>query len=104
MALSTTPRLNKLERLAGPSVPSFATPNSWLDLTPRFSQRAERRGCAPDHVVPCPATKRAPVLLIENDSISQIGPINGDDCRKPLSLHANSISVQYFAFGEVTPS
>ena len=35
--------LNKLERLAGPSVPSFATPYSWLDLTPRFSQRAEWR-------------------------------------------------------------
>ena len=29
--------------------------------------------CA-DHVVPCPATKRAAVLLIENDSISRIGP------------------------------
>jgi hypothetical protein len=36
-------RLNKLERLDGPSVPSSATPYSWLDLTPRFSQRAERR-------------------------------------------------------------
>jgi hypothetical protein len=35
--------LNKRERLAGPSVPSFATPNSWFDLTPRISQRAERR-------------------------------------------------------------
>jgi hypothetical protein len=36
---------NKRERLAGPSVPSFATPNSWFDFTPRFSQRAERRRC-----------------------------------------------------------
>ena len=35
--------LNKRERLAGPSVPSFATPYSWFDLTPRLSQRAERR-------------------------------------------------------------
>src|SRR5271169_5720862 len=26
------------ERLAGPSVPSSATPNSWLHLTPRSSQ------------------------------------------------------------------
>jgi hypothetical protein len=33
--------LNKHERLAGPSVPNFATPNSWFDLTPRLSQRAE---------------------------------------------------------------
>ena len=97
-------RAQPARRLGGPSVPSFATPNCWLDLTPRFSQRAERRGCRADHVVPCPATKCAAVLLIENDSISRIGPINGDDCRKPLSLHANSISVQYFAFGEVTPS
>ncbi len=39
--------LNKRERLAGPSVPSFATPNFWLELTPRFFQRAERRGRAP---------------------------------------------------------
>ena len=34
--------LNNLERLAGPSVPSSATTSSWLDHTPRFSQRAER--------------------------------------------------------------
>jgi IstB-like ATP binding protein len=31
--------LSKRKRLADPSPPSFATPNSWLDLTPRFSQR-----------------------------------------------------------------
>ena len=37
---------NKRERLTGPSVPSFATPYSWFDLTPRFSQRAERGGRA----------------------------------------------------------
>ena len=29
--------LNKLERLAGPSVLSFATQYCWFDLTPRFS-------------------------------------------------------------------
>jgi hypothetical protein len=36
-------KLSKLERLAGPSVPSAATPHYCLDLTPRFSERAERR-------------------------------------------------------------
>ena len=32
-------------------------------------------GVRADHVVPCTATNRAAVLLIETDSISLIGPI-----------------------------
>ena len=32
--------LDKRERLAGPSVPSFTTPYSWVELTPRLSERA----------------------------------------------------------------
>jgi hypothetical protein len=71
--------LNQRERLAGPSVPSFATPNSWFDWTPRFSQRAER----------CRRTRRirrtlktnnlAAVFMIEPDSIPLIGP-TGSGC------------------------
>ena len=38
-------RLTEIERLAGPSAPSSATPHTELDLTPRTSQRAERCGC-----------------------------------------------------------
>src|SRR5208282_5016543 len=37
--------LNKLERLAGPSAPSSATPQIASDLTPRTSLHAERRSC-----------------------------------------------------------
>jgi hypothetical protein len=38
--------LDKHERLAVPSVPSFATPYPWGDRTPRLSQRAERSSAA----------------------------------------------------------
>src|SRR5208337_24966 len=38
-------RPTELERLAGPSAPCSATPHAEFDLTPRISQRAERRGC-----------------------------------------------------------
>ena len=69
--------LNQRERLAGPSVPSFATPNSRFDLTPRFSQRAERRRRTRRLRRTRPATHRAAVLLIETDSISMIGPTTG---------------------------
>ena len=48
--------LDKRERLAGPSVPSFATPYSWVELTPRLSERAGwrtpargDRSAAPQH-------------------------------------------------------
>jgi len=66
--------LNKRERLAGPSVPSFGTPNSWFDLTPRFSQRAERRQRTRRSRLTPKTNYRAAVLLIETDSISVIGP------------------------------
>ena len=69
-----TPRLTKRERLAGPSVPSLATPHSWLDLTPRFSQRAERRGVCIARGTTHASIYRAAVMLIEIDSISLIGP------------------------------
>ena len=36
-------RPTEIERLAGPSAPSSAMPHSEFDLTPRISQRAERR-------------------------------------------------------------
>jgi hypothetical protein len=62
--------LNKYERLAGPSVPSFATPNSWFDLTPRFSQRAERRQRAHRLRHALSSHQRAAVQLIETDSMS----------------------------------
>jgi hypothetical protein len=62
--------LNQRERLAGPSVPSFATPNSWFDFTPRFSQRAERRPRTRRSRPALKTTNRAAVLLIETDSIS----------------------------------
>ena len=42
--------LNKLERLAGPSVPSSAAPYIWLDLTPRFLQRRAAPGHAPNSI------------------------------------------------------
>ena len=38
-------RPTEIERLAGPSAPSSAMPHSEFDLTPRISQRAERRWC-----------------------------------------------------------
>src|SRR5271166_2765531 len=38
-------RPTELERLAGPSAPSSATPHTEFDLTPRISQRAEQRRC-----------------------------------------------------------
>src|SRR5208282_994528 len=38
-------RPTELERLAGPSAPCSATPHTELALTPRISQRAERRRC-----------------------------------------------------------
>ena len=41
--------LNKRECLAGPSVPSFATPYSWFDQTPPLSERAEWRSPARGH-------------------------------------------------------
>ena len=68
--------LNRHERLADPSVPSFATPNSWFDLTPRFSQRAERRRRTRRLRHAHSATERAAVELIETNSISVIGPRN----------------------------
>jgi len=69
--------LNKRERLAGPSVPSFATPNSWFAITPRFSQRAERRRHTRRSRPTLKTTNRAAVQLIETDSISLIGPTSG---------------------------
>jgi len=66
--------LNKRERLADPSVPSFATPNSWFAFAPRCSQRAERRRHTRRSRPTLKTTNRAAVLLIETDSISLIGP------------------------------
>jgi hypothetical protein len=67
--------LNKLERLAGPSVPSAATAYSWLDQTPRFLQRAERR--RPMRFTSAHSMKNegAVVFLLENDSKLMLGPI-----------------------------
>ena len=48
VAPSITPRLIELERLAGPSVPRFATPHLGCGLASRTSSGAEDRdGCAP---------------------------------------------------------
>ena len=66
--------LNKRRRLAGPSVPSLATPNSWFAFTPRRSQRVERRRRMCRSRPTLKTTNRAAVLLIETDSISLIGP------------------------------
>jgi Transposase DDE domain len=74
--------LNQRERLAGPSVPSFTTPNPWFDLTPRFSQRAEQRWRARRSCRTLKTTNRAAVLWIETDSIPLIGPRK----RLPLSF------------------
>ena len=40
-------RPTELERLAGTSAPSLATPHLASDFAPRNSRRAEQRGCAP---------------------------------------------------------
>jgi hypothetical protein len=40
-----TPKLRLEGALASPTVPSFGTPYFWLDMNPRFSQRAERCRC-----------------------------------------------------------
>ena len=67
--------LNKLERLAGPSVPAFATPYSWLDLTPRFLKRAGRRDrFAHSFVTYRTPSKGAAVFLLHNDSKLLLGP------------------------------
>jgi len=70
-------KLNKRERLAGPSVPNFATPNSRLAFTPRFAQRAERRRRTPRlrHTLSSHQPRCRPV--IETDSVSLIGPTLG---------------------------
>jgi hypothetical protein len=66
--------LDKLERLAGASAPSSATPYSWLALTPRFSQRAERRSdTRPANEHNQPAASSAASML-ENGAESLLGP------------------------------
>ena len=40
-------------------------------------------GVRADCVIPCPATQRAAVLVIETDSISVIGPTTGNPARRP---------------------
>jgi hypothetical protein len=81
--------LNQRERLAGPSVPSFATPNSRLAFTPRFSQRAERRWRARRLRQNLKTTNRAAVLLIENDSVPVIGPTARPKYRTTMESHDN---------------
>ena len=66
--------LDKRERLAGPSVPSFATPYSWVELTPRLSERAGWR-TPRTAIAPLPRnTNGGSVQMIENGSNSEIGP------------------------------
>ncbi len=67
-------RLNKRERLAGRSVPSFATPYSWFDLTPRFRSVPSDVGVCAADATPGAAAPCAAALVIETDFVSKIGP------------------------------
>ena len=62
------------ERLADPSVPSFATPNFRSDLTPLSHVSNGACVCA-DYATFYTLVHGAAVLLIETDSIPAIGPI-----------------------------
>jgi hypothetical protein len=66
--------LNNLERLAGPSVPSSATPHAWIDLTPRSSQRAEQ--CCGMRLTQreCPVRQSGPAFMLKTGPELLIGP------------------------------
>jgi hypothetical protein len=66
-------RHTQLERLAGPSAPSSATPHTELDLTPRTLQRAERRGCARLHSRIRLSRLSGALILLKTGADSPIG-------------------------------
>ena len=67
-------RPTEIERLAGPSAPSSAMPHSEFDLTPRISQRAERRWCMRHLPAPPSPAPSVSVFMLKTDSKSLIGP------------------------------
>jgi hypothetical protein len=66
--------LNKLERLAGPSVPSSATPQLAFDLAPCILLHAEQRSCAHLSSSSPLASARGSPYTIETGSSLAIGP------------------------------
>jgi hypothetical protein len=68
-------RLKKVERLAGPSVPSLATPHTEFDLPPRFLQRAERRCCMRLVQEAFPPAVNGAVFLLKTGAEFLIGPM-----------------------------
>ncbi len=84
-------RLNKRERLAGRSVPSFATPYSWFDLTPRFRSVPSDVGVRAADATPGAAAPCAAALVIETDFVSKIGPTLAV-CENPMRERKDAAS------------
>jgi len=68
-------RPTDLERLAGPSAPSSATPHIEFDLSPRISQRPEMSWCMRSSPSTSPARPSVSVFVLKTDSKSLIGYI-----------------------------
>jgi hypothetical protein len=63
-------------------VPRFATPDSWLDLTPRFSQRVEQVHCAHPAKKTCPNAISGAVFLLKTGAKVLLGSKNGQTSGK----------------------
>ena len=83
--------LNKLERLAGRSVPSSATPYSWLDLTPRFLQRAEQCWGMRLPQWGCTVCQSGAAFMLKTGPELLLGPSSCDPPRGRCSISASPL-------------
>ena len=96
--------LNKLERLAGPSVPSSATPYIWLDLTPRFLQRAEQRRTMRLTRSGCTVRQSGAALMLKTGAESVIGPQIRNHGNPDTQDLARASSVSTFRLADNSPA